>query len=187
VPDAVLCTCLGAQSLLRPVVGIGDVLKPVLKGELEMTELLLPKFDYYLDESDPDIVILRRQDGARSWQPSVREGPRGRASWRPPRRTTGGWSRPTRTFWVFEETATERGALNPGASLFTRVRGRSILGSTLLRTPLWSAEAGFQHLRSIRRIPFRPLRSLRTQRETTYKPWRLATPELFAEHLSPAD
>jgi hypothetical protein len=27
-------------------------------------ELLLPKFDYYLDESDPDIVILRRQDGA---------------------------------------------------------------------------------------------------------------------------
>ena len=27
-------------------------------------ELLLPKFDYYLDESDPDIVVLRRQDGA---------------------------------------------------------------------------------------------------------------------------
>jgi hypothetical protein len=26
-------------------------------------EQLLPKFDYYLDESDPDIVILRRQDG----------------------------------------------------------------------------------------------------------------------------
>ncbi len=24
----------------------------------------LPKFDYYLDESDPDIVVLRRQDGA---------------------------------------------------------------------------------------------------------------------------
>ncbi len=24
----------------------------------------LPKFDYYLDESDPDIVILRRQDGS---------------------------------------------------------------------------------------------------------------------------
>jgi hypothetical protein len=23
-----------------------------------------PKFDYYLDESDPDVVILRRQDGA---------------------------------------------------------------------------------------------------------------------------
>jgi hypothetical protein len=27
-------------------------------------EPLLPKFDYYLDESDPDIVILRRQDGS---------------------------------------------------------------------------------------------------------------------------
>jgi hypothetical protein len=29
-----------------------------------MEQLLLPKFDYYLDKSDPDIVILRRQDGA---------------------------------------------------------------------------------------------------------------------------
>ena len=27
-------------------------------------ELHLPKFNYYLDESDPDIVILRRQDAA---------------------------------------------------------------------------------------------------------------------------
>ena len=27
-------------------------------------KLLLPKFDYYIDESDPDTVILRRQDGA---------------------------------------------------------------------------------------------------------------------------
>ena len=27
-----------------------------------MPEILFPKFDYYLDESDPDIVILRRQD-----------------------------------------------------------------------------------------------------------------------------
>ena len=25
---------------------------------------LLPKFDYHLDESDPDVVVLRRQDGA---------------------------------------------------------------------------------------------------------------------------
>jgi hypothetical protein len=30
----------------------------------EMKQLLLPRFDYYLDNSDPDIVILRRQDGA---------------------------------------------------------------------------------------------------------------------------
>ena len=29
-----------------------------------MEEKKLPKFDYYLDESDADIVILRRQDGA---------------------------------------------------------------------------------------------------------------------------
>jgi transcriptional regulator with PAS, ATPase and Fis domain len=29
-----------------------------------MKEPKLPKIDYYLDESDPDIVILRRQDGA---------------------------------------------------------------------------------------------------------------------------
>ena len=29
-----------------------------------MEELRYPKFDYYFDESDPDIVILRRQDGS---------------------------------------------------------------------------------------------------------------------------
>jgi PAS domain-containing protein len=29
-----------------------------------MNEPKLPKFDYHLDESDPDVVILRRQDGA---------------------------------------------------------------------------------------------------------------------------
>ena len=29
-----------------------------------MGEEMLPKFDYYLDESDPDTVVLRRQDGA---------------------------------------------------------------------------------------------------------------------------
>jgi hypothetical protein len=28
-----------------------------------MEEHKLPKFDYYIDESDPDIVILRRQGG----------------------------------------------------------------------------------------------------------------------------
>jgi hypothetical protein len=26
--------------------------------------LLLPKFDYHLDESDPDVLVLRRQDGS---------------------------------------------------------------------------------------------------------------------------
>jgi hypothetical protein len=29
-----------------------------------MEEPKLPKIDYYLDESDPDVVVLRRQDGA---------------------------------------------------------------------------------------------------------------------------
>ena len=29
-----------------------------------MKELLFPKFEYYLDESDSDILILRRQDGS---------------------------------------------------------------------------------------------------------------------------
>ena len=29
-----------------------------------MEEPKFPKFDYYLDESDPDVVVLRRQDGA---------------------------------------------------------------------------------------------------------------------------
>jgi hypothetical protein len=29
-----------------------------------LEEKMLAKFDYYIDESDPDIVILRRQDGA---------------------------------------------------------------------------------------------------------------------------
>ena len=41
-------------------------------------EPLLPKFDYYLDESDPDILVLRRQDGAFaaafSAQGATREG-----------------------------------------------------------------------------------------------------------------
>jgi hypothetical protein len=29
-----------------------------------MEEAMLPKFDYHLDESDPDVAVLRRQDGA---------------------------------------------------------------------------------------------------------------------------
>ena len=43
-----------------------------------MGEEMLPKFDYYLDESDPDILELRRQDGsfvaAFSAQGVTREG-----------------------------------------------------------------------------------------------------------------
>ena len=30
----------------------------------EEAPLLLPKFDYLLDESDPDVAVLRRDDGS---------------------------------------------------------------------------------------------------------------------------
>jgi hypothetical protein len=30
---------------------------------VSMDEEMLPKIDYYIDESDPDVVMLRRQDG----------------------------------------------------------------------------------------------------------------------------
>jgi hypothetical protein len=33
-------------------------------GGHAMDEMKLPKFDYHLDESDPDILVLRRQDGS---------------------------------------------------------------------------------------------------------------------------
>jgi hypothetical protein len=49
-----------------------------LGGERMQDEPLLPKIDYYLDESDPDILLLRRQDGAFaaafSAQGATREG-----------------------------------------------------------------------------------------------------------------
>jgi hypothetical protein len=45
---------------------------------VSMGKEMLPKFDYYLDESDPDIVVLRCQDGrfvaAFSAQGATREG-----------------------------------------------------------------------------------------------------------------
>jgi hypothetical protein len=49
-----------------------------LGGESVEDESLLPKFDYYIDESDPDILVLRRQDrtfaAAFSAQGATREG-----------------------------------------------------------------------------------------------------------------
>jgi hypothetical protein len=49
-----------------------------LGGESVEDDSSLPKFDYYLDESDPDIIVLRRQDGAFvaafSTQGATREG-----------------------------------------------------------------------------------------------------------------
>ncbi len=45
---------------------MGLFASPHQKGETRVTdarqELLLPSFNYYLDESAPDMVILRRQD-----------------------------------------------------------------------------------------------------------------------------
>ena len=55
---------------------------------VSMDEEMLPKIDYYIDQSDPDVVILRRQDGTFVAAFSAR-GPRGRVSSRPPRKTTG--------------------------------------------------------------------------------------------------
>jgi hypothetical protein len=37
---------------------------PQTQRRVSMEEVLFPSFNYYLDESDPDIVILRRQDGS---------------------------------------------------------------------------------------------------------------------------
>jgi hypothetical protein len=39
-------------------------LEPMGGQHKEEERLLFPSFDYYLDESDPDIVLLRRQDGS---------------------------------------------------------------------------------------------------------------------------
>ena len=57
---------------------------PVLAREVEPSRKsnvggkMLPRFDYYLDESDPDIAVLRRQDGtfvaAFSARGATREG-----------------------------------------------------------------------------------------------------------------
>jgi len=34
------------------------------RSKVTVKEQKLPKFDYYLDESDADVVVLRRQDGS---------------------------------------------------------------------------------------------------------------------------
>jgi hypothetical protein len=36
----------------------------MISEEASTEDLLFPKFEYHLDESDPDIVLLRRQDDA---------------------------------------------------------------------------------------------------------------------------
>ena len=50
---------------------------------------LFPKFDYRLDESDSDVLVLERQDGTFVAAFSAR-GPRGKALSKPQKRTTVG-------------------------------------------------------------------------------------------------
>jgi hypothetical protein len=77
-----LCICLSSRrhntsntSIVHLPLG---AMMAGLGGESVEDDSSLPKFDYYLDESDPDIVVLRRQDGsfvaAFSAQGSTREG-----------------------------------------------------------------------------------------------------------------
>jgi hypothetical protein len=54
-------------------------------------EILFPKFNYYLDESDPDIVILRGQDDSFVAAFSAR-GVTRKASSRPRRKPIGDYS-----------------------------------------------------------------------------------------------
>jgi hypothetical protein len=37
---------------------------PQRQPRVSTEELLFPSFHYYLDESDPDVAVLRRQDGS---------------------------------------------------------------------------------------------------------------------------
>jgi hypothetical protein len=83
-----------------------------------MEQLLLAKFEYYLDKSDPDIVILRRQDGAFvaafSARGATRDGIVEAA-----KEDYGRLIEANADLLGLRETATERGALNPGAPLYS--------------------------------------------------------------------
>jgi hypothetical protein len=48
--------------LRRPL--LGGVLEGLGQRKVSKEDLLFPSFGYLLDESDPDIVMLRRQDDA---------------------------------------------------------------------------------------------------------------------------
>ena len=90
-----------------------------------MEEHTLPKFDYYINESDPDIVILRRQGGmfvaAFSARGATKEGLLEAA-----KEDYGRLMEANADLWALEETATERGALELGTPLFTGVRGETV-------------------------------------------------------------
>jgi hypothetical protein len=52
--------------------------------------MLLPKFDYHLDEAHPDVLVLRRHDGSFAGLPSAPWEPTEKASSRSPSRTLRG-------------------------------------------------------------------------------------------------
>jgi len=68
-----------------------------------MDEEMLPKIDYYIDQSDPDVVILRRQDGTFVAAFSARGGYDGG----PPRSRQGG---------LREADRSQRGLFGPSRS-----------------------------------------------------------------------
>jgi hypothetical protein len=56
-------TASGGRSIRFIVhLALGTITAGLGGAESEEDEPLVPKIDYYLDESDPDIVVLRRQD-----------------------------------------------------------------------------------------------------------------------------
>ena len=58
-------TAAGGRAIRFMVhLALGTVTAGLGGGESVEDEPLVPKIDYYLDESDPDIVVLRRQDGS---------------------------------------------------------------------------------------------------------------------------
>jgi hypothetical protein len=76
---------------------------------------MLAKVDYYLDESDPDIVLLRRQDGAFAAAFSARGATREgivEAAKEDYRRLLEANADPP---WVFSKTTTESAALRAAA------------------------------------------------------------------------
>jgi hypothetical protein len=52
------------EDILLKTPDVSRPLGPMGGADQEEEPLLFPSFGYYLDESDPDIVVLRRQDGS---------------------------------------------------------------------------------------------------------------------------
>jgi hypothetical protein len=52
------------EDILLKTPDVSRPLGPMGGPDQEEEPLLFPSFGYYLDESDPDIVVLRRQDGS---------------------------------------------------------------------------------------------------------------------------